>query len=71
MMERTSVDSRELAIVGYDGPSLTLEVTFRRGGVYHYFQVPAEIYKALLEAESMGTYFAEEIKDKYSYQKIR
>lgn len=69
-MNRQSVESREIAIVGYDEKTRTLEVTFRRGGVYHYFQVPQETYQALMAASSLGTYFAQEIQDKFSYQKI-
>lgn len=69
-MERTAVQSHEIAIVGYDKTDSTLEITFRRGGVYHYFKVPESLYLSLLTSESLGTYFAENVKDKFSYKKI-
>ena len=69
-LERTAVQSHEIAIVGYDKPAATLEVTFRRGGVYHYFGVPESIHQALMTAESLGTFFADQVKDKFSYKKI-
>ena len=69
-MDRKSVQSREIAIVGYELDTQTLEITFRKGGVYHYFKVPQETYQNLMSAASLGTFFAEEVKDRYSYQKI-
>ena len=69
-MERTAVRSRDIAIVGYDSDSGTLEIAFRSGGVYHYFGVPEEIYKVLMSVSSQGTYFEQEIKHQYSYKKI-
>lgn len=69
-MERIAVRSTEIALVGYEDKSSTLEITFRRGGVYHYFDVTPEIYKNLVDSPSLGTYFSTEIKDKFRYQKI-
>lgn len=69
-MERTAVRSREIAIIGYDSTRCILEVTFRRGGVYHYSGVPEEVHQALLKAPSQGTYFSRHIKEKFPYQKI-
>ncbi len=69
-MDRQSVPSREIAIIGYEAETQTLEVTFRKGGVYHYFKVPSEVHESLMKASSIGTFFAEEVKDRYSYQKI-
>jgi hypothetical protein len=70
-MERQAVQSRDLAIVGYDSDSSTLEVTFRNGGVYHYSGVPQELYQGLLQASSLGTFFNEKIKDSYPFKRIR
>ena len=69
-MERTAVQSSEIAIIGYDPECGTLEIVFRRGGVYHYSGVPQKIYQDLMAAPSQGTFFAERIKPKYPYQKI-
>lgn len=69
-MERTAVRSREIAIIGHDGRSRTLEIAFRSGGVYHYSGVSEEVHQALLKAPSQGIYFSQNIKEKYPYQKI-
>ena len=64
-MERKPVASTVLAEVGYDEPSGVLEVQFRSGRVYRYFQVPRTAYRALMKAESIGGYFNREIKTRY------
>ena len=69
-MERVAVRSRDIAIIGYDPSSLTLEIAFRSGGVYHYFGVPEEVYKALLTVPSQGKYFEQSVKHKFSYRKV-
>ena len=69
-MERTAVQSHDIAIVGYDKSASTLEITFRRGGVYHYFDVPESVHQSLMESESLGTFFAEQVKDRFTYKKI-
>lgn len=69
-MERVAVESREIAVVGYDEGAKTLEVTFRRGGVYQYQGVSPDIHKQLMEAPSLGIFFAQNIKDCFPYQKV-
>ncbi len=39
-MNRVAVQSSNVASVGYDASSSTLEVAFHGGGVYQYFGVP-------------------------------
>lgn len=69
-MERTAVRSRDIAVIGYDAAALTLEITFRAGGVYHYSGVPEEIYQSLMRAPSQGKFFEQNIKHKFPYRKI-
>lgn len=70
-MDRKAVQSRDLAIVGYDNDQALLEVTFRNGGVYEYLDVPVEIYEQLMNASSHGIYFNQNIKEKYKTKKLR
>ncbi len=70
-MERKAVQSKDLAIVGYDSGKSELEITFRGGGVYLYKQVPASIYEGLMTATSHGTFFNQKIKDAFPATKIR
>ncbi len=70
-MKRQDVDSSMLASVGYDEKTKTLEVEFNNGGVYQYFDVEKEVYETLMNAESLGSYFYHNIRDDYSYSRLR
>lgn len=70
-MKRISVDSSNLATVGYDKGSQILEIEFNHGGVYQYYDIPISVYEGLTNASSHGTYFDKNIKKAgYSYKKI-
>ena len=70
-MERTLVDSSNLASVGYDIKSAILEVEFHSGGVYQYFGVPLFVYQGLLNAASKGKYLNQVVKrGGYQYSRI-
>ncbi|MER9548340.1 KTSC domain-containing protein [Mesorhizobium sp. M0322] len=69
-MERQSVTSGNLAEVGYDPDLETLEVQFRHGGVYQYYNVPLYMNERLMTAESLGRFFNTEIKGHYPEAKM-
>lgn len=69
-MDRTPVNSSNLASVGYESASLTLEIEFRNGGTYRYFDVAESEYQNLLQAGSKGKYFNAYIKLRYRYVKL-
>ena len=70
-MQRTPVSSSNCASVGYDAATSTLEVEFKRGGIYQYFDVPASEHAALLTAPSVGGYLDARIKKAgYRYRKL-
>lgn len=66
-MEREAVSSSNLASVGYDSNSETLEVEFlKTGKVYEYYNVPQFMYDRLMAAPSVGVFFNAEIRNAYS-----
>ncbi|MBS1984510.1 MAG: KTSC domain-containing protein [Bdellovibrionales bacterium] len=69
-MDRVPVTSSDLAEVGYDPSSMTLEVLFTKGGLYQYFDVPEVVFQELLQAGSKGRYFNQNIKNNYRYIKL-
>lgn len=70
-MKRQSVESSNLASVGYDAAKQILEIEFKHGGIYQYYYVPSSIYEGLMNASSHGTYFDNKIKKAgYDYKKI-
>lgn len=68
-MERQNVRSSNIASIGYDESSETLEIEFNRGGIYQYSNVPLSVYNRLMIASSHGVFFAAHIKDSYSSKK--
>lgn len=69
-MERTSVTSSNVAAVGYDEATHTLEVEFHGGSVYQYSTVPASVHSDLMAAASPGKYLFANIKGKYPYKRV-
>ena len=69
-MNRTPVSSSNVASVGYDEATSTLEIEFNNGSVYQYFDVSESIYQELIAASSVGGYLATQIKGKYRYSKV-
>lgn len=69
-MNRDPVQSSNLKSVGYDSDTKILEIEFLHGGIYQYFDVPADIHQGLISAPSKGKYFHAFIKNVYRYQKI-
>jgi hypothetical protein len=70
-MRHVQLDSESLASAGYDARRWILEVVFRHGGRYRYFEVPAIVYAGLLRASSAGRYFHHRIRGIYAYERIR
>lgn len=71
ILDMKSLGSRDIALVGFDNETGTLEVVFRAGGVYRYREVPETVYQGLMSAPSHGTFFQQKIKNRYSYVKVR
>lgn len=69
-MNRQPVSSSNIAAIGYDVNSQTLEIEFLNGGVYQYFDVPQHVYDDLMSAGSHGQYLAQNIKGAYRYSKV-
>lgn len=69
-MERTQVKSSNIKSIGYDADSKTLEVEFIGGRLYQYRNVDSEKHNALMKAESVGKFYAVNIKNKYDWQAL-
>lgn len=68
--EPIAVASSSIRTVAYDAKRHLLEIEFRRGAKYRYHEVPAPIFQALLQAESKGRYFAENIRGKFAFEHL-
>lgn len=66
-MQRKHVSSSAISSIGYDPKSATLEVEFRGGRVYEYYEVPKKVYESLMEAPSKGQYLSRRIRDRFPF----
>ncbi len=69
-MERYSVASSNIASVGYDGNTQTLEIEFLSASIYQYFGVPQNMYNQLMAAGSKGRFLNTYIKNAYPYSRV-
>lgn len=69
-MDEIHVESSNINTVQYDEGICVLTIKFHNGGTYQYYNVPLDIYKNLMAAESHGSYFHKYIKNNYETRKI-
>jgi hypothetical protein len=65
------VESSVLASVRYYAETSILDLKFRAGVIYRYFDVPADIHNRLLAADSKGSCFHRLIRNRFLYHLIR
>lgn len=65
------LSSTTLASAAYDSQQQVLQLEFRSGAMYQYFDVPESIYQELLLADSHGTYFNYHIRDAFPFLLVR
>ena len=68
-IERQKVTSSDVASIGYDEATGTLEIEFHATGVYRYFSVPKTVYDGLSGTPSPGKFFLQNIKGRFAWEK--
>lgn len=70
-MQRQWIEnSSVIAAVGYDNANLTLEIEFKNGTVYRYFNVPYVVVEQLMMASSHGRYFGSHIRGRFRNRRM-
>ena len=69
-MQRYSVASSNIASVGYNSTSETLEVEFLNGSIYQYYNVSENMYDRLMTEGSKGRFLNTYIKNAYPYSRV-
>lgn len=69
-MPRQPVRSSNIASIGYESSTNTLEVEFLNGAVYQYYGVPKTVYEGLMNASSHGSFLAAHVKGRYQYKEL-
>jgi two-component system cell cycle response regulator DivK len=62
------VDSSAVDRVEHDSDSGTLQIWYKGGDLYTYFDVPGAVYEELLAAPSIGAFVNAEIKPNYRFE---
>jgi hypothetical protein len=57
--------------VRYDNDSAILEIDFKNGSSYRYFDVPRAVFEGLISAKSKGKYAAANIYNLFRQKQIR
>ena len=69
-MNRNQVASSNIASIGYDTTTQTLEVEFQSGWVYQYYGVPEFLHQEIMRAPSKGQFLNQYIKNAYPYSRV-
>ena len=70
-VEWKAVDSRVFTSAAYRADARQMDLRFRDGDIYRYFDVPVQVYEAFRAAESKGRYFARHIRNRFRYEQVR
>ncbi len=71
------VVSSNLVSIGYNTDAKILQVEFKNGKKYLYFNVPEWVYQELIDPESLlyegskGTFFSEVVKGQFKYEEVK
>ncbi|MER9273604.1 KTSC domain-containing protein [Mesorhizobium sp. M0643] len=69
-MIRDPVASSNIASIGYDPDSETLEIEYTNGSVYQYFNVPSALNEQLMAAPSKGQFLNVYIRNGYPFSRV-
>jgi hypothetical protein len=69
-MDQIPVDSSNIASIGYEAETQTLQVEFQGGRIYQYFDVPESVFEEFLAASSKGKFFHASIKGAFRYARV-
>jgi hypothetical protein len=69
-LAREEVESSNIREIGYDTDTQTLEILFKSGGLYQYFNIPGGVYEQLMGASSKGSFFYHNIRGEYQWRKV-
>jgi len=64
------VSSSNIHAIGFDDEKKILAVEFKSGGIYHYAGVEPDLALDLVNAESVGRFYSQNIKGKFQGQKM-
>ena len=69
-MEREYIQSSMITSIGYESSSSTLEIEFKGGAIWQYYDVPESVYYDMSNSGSHGKFFHANIKGQYSESQV-
>ena len=69
-MDRKNIESSMIQSIGYDANNSTLEIEFKSGAVWQYFDFLESSWYEFEAAESQGKFFHRVIKNQYSESRV-
>ena len=69
-MNRTVIESEMINEIGYDPDNSILEIEFKSGAVWQYFDFPETKWYEFEGADSKGKYWHKEIKNQYPESQV-
>ena len=69
-MNRDVVSSSNIMSVGYDSGSETLEIEFKDGSVYQYYNVSEHLYEQFIASSSKGQFFYIYIRNAVPFSRV-
>lgn len=70
MIQMIKIDSSNIDGVHYDQSKLTLDVLFKGGNLYRYFDVPEAMFNSLMSSDSKGKFFSSQIRGLFRFEKL-
>jgi hypothetical protein len=71
VMKPLVVESTTLIAIAYDLDRLVLQLEFRDQTIYHYFDVPVDVFQGLVSASSKGGYFNRAIRGRFVHTRVK
>lgn len=66
----TDAQSSQIREISYAPENSQMQITFKGGSQYRYFDVHQSVFDRALEAPSIGSFFASYIKHNHKFEKI-
>ncbi|MFH6955328.1 KTSC domain-containing protein [Pseudoalteromonas sp. XMcav1-K] len=70
LFEQHPVSSSAFSHIGYSSINKVLDLKFESGEVYRYFDIPILLWDDFYYSTSMGRFFNEHIRGRYSFEKL-
>ncbi len=69
-MEHNSLTPIDIEAVGYNEEHKTVEIRFKNGAVYEYYDFPSDVVENFVNANSLNEFFEAKIRRVYAFSRV-